>query len=413
MNHESTIKSSVTPPTTAGLPWPARWIVNKLHNAGLQGLKIQFWNGTVYRLGDCRSTTPPTLHLHSVRPLIRAATRGMIGWAEGYMAGEWDTPSLPQLTDWAARNEARLKQLFSANKISRWLNNLWHRQHDNTRTGSRRNIAYHYDLGNDFYRLWLDQSMTYSAALYPHPDTSLAQAQRHKYQTILDMTGAQDQQSVLEIGCGWGGFAELVATESRLRYEGITLSTEQLAWAQQRIDPSDQNQRVSLKLLDYRDIHQQYDHIVSIEMFEAVGESHWNTYFETLRHALKPGGNAVLQIICINENRFRHYRNNADFIQRYIFPGGMLPTSAHIAQLCDAHGLKLEQQISFGQDYATTLQCWHQQFDAAWPEIARLGYDPRFQRMWKYYLAYCESGFRHGALDVCLFKIHQPHQQPS
>ncbi|WP_432698258.1 class I SAM-dependent methyltransferase [Marinobacterium sp. YM272] len=344
------------------------------------------------------------LRLHSYRPLRRILRGGLIGWAEGYMEGEWDSPDLSALIRWAVHNESAMAEFLDGHRLMKLINRLFHLSRNNSRRGSRRNIAYHYDLGNDFYRLWLDPSMTYSAALFEEHE-SLQAAQLNKYRRICRMLKLQPGQQVLEIGCGWGGFAEVAAAEFGVRVHGITLSREQLEFARERAREAGLETLCSFSLTDYRDLSERYDHIVSIEMFEAVGEAHWAGYFDTLKRCLKPGGEAVLQVISIAEDRFESYRRGADFIQRYIFPGGMLPSPSVMKSCLRQQGLSLEEELLFGADYARTLACWHRAFDEHWPAVRDQGFDERFRRMWKYYLSYCEGGFLEGTIDVGLYRL--------
>jgi len=276
---------------------------------------------------------------------------------------------------------------------------LQHRWRRNHRRGSRRNIAFHYDLGNDFYRLWLDPGMTYSAALFAEPGEPLEAAQGRKYQRVLDRLGARPRAHILEIGCGWGGFAEHAARQG-FRVTGITLSREQLAFARKRIAAAGLEDRVELRLQDYRDVNERFDHVVSIEMFEAVGEQYWQTYFETVQRALKPGGRASLQVITIDAARYEAYQREADFIQKYVFPGGMLPSVPAFDAAAQAAGLVAHEREFYGRDYADTLRRWDASVCANRHGIAALGFDERFLRLWRYYLAYCEAGFRTGRIDL-------------
>jgi cyclopropane-fatty-acyl-phospholipid synthase len=276
-------------------------------------------------------------------------------------------------------------------RLRHWLNR-------NSRQGSRRNIMAHYDLGNEFYAQWLDPTMTYSSALFAGGEASLAGAQVAKYSRILERLQAAPGQRILEIGCGWGGFAE-AATGQGLALTGLTLSPAQLAWAQRRVPSAD------LRLQDYRDVNGRFDHIVSIEMFEAVGERYWPAYFRTLARCLKPQGRAVVQSIVIRDELFASYRRGTDFIQQYIFPGGMLPSPSVFAREAGRQGLCVRDAFAFGDDYARTLALWREQFEARWPQIAALGFDETFRRLWRFYLAYCEAGFRAGNIDVMQFEL--------
>ena len=351
--------------------------------------------------------------LNNFKPLVRLYLGGINGWSESYLAGEWECRDLTQLVKWALAYEEQLGDLSKASIVIRTLHNLYHRRRDNTRKGSRKNIAAHYDLGNDFYKHWLDQSMTYSSALYQSEDEPLHLAQQNKYARILELLEAEDDHHVVEIGCGWGGFALKASTEHNLKVHGITLSKEQLSWAQNKVKDAKMDDRVHLSLTDYRDLNHQYDGVVSIEMFEAVGEAHWDTYFETLKKVLKPGGNAVLQVITIEDERFESYRNQADFIQRYVFPGGMLPSVSVLKDKIEEHGFTLKKHQLFGKDYARTLREWYRDFENSWDQIRPQGFDETFYRLWRYYLAYCEGGFEHGSIDVGLYVLAHKDEQHS
>jgi cyclopropane-fatty-acyl-phospholipid synthase len=345
----------------------------------------------------------PAAELQIERPLrflMRVVTRGEIGFAESYILGEWRTPDLPGLLDLLQLNAEHLGGGPAGMVWSRWFNRLTHRLRDNHRVNSRRNIARHYDLGNDFYRLWLDPSMTYSAALFEDPEREpLETAQARKYARLLDDLGARPGEHILEIGCGWGGLAQ-AAAERGLRVTGVTLSQEQLGYASARIADAGLADRVDLRLQDYRDIRGQFDHVVSIEMLEAVGEAYWPTYFSALRRLVRPGGRIALQAITINADDFPNYRRNADFIQLYIFPGGMLPSPERLRAEAEGAGLLHLESRWYGTDYAETLRRWRRSFHAQEVAIAALGYDARFRRMWDYYLAYCEVGFDSGVTDL-------------
>ncbi|WP_374276430.1 class I SAM-dependent methyltransferase [Azonexus sp.] len=339
------------------------------------------------------------LQVHDEAMFGRVLARGDIGLAEAYLDGQWDTPDLTGLLGLFAANRDALRravygswrQLLGA-RLRHWLNR-------NSRDGSRRNIMAHYDLGNDFYRLWLDPSMSYSSALYrPGDDGSLSAAQDAKYRRILHRLAAAPGQSVLEIGCGWGGFAEL-AVAGGLQLTGLTLSPAQLEWARRRVPQAD------LRLQDYRDLDERFDHVVSIEMFEAVGERWWPTYFSGVARALRPGGRAVVQSITIRDDLFSSYRRGTDFIQQYIFPGGMLPSRSAFRSAAARQGLAVVDEYAFGPDYARTLAEWRQAFETNWPRIAELGFDETFRRLWRFYLCYCEAGFLAGNIDVVQFEL--------
>ncbi len=339
------------------------------------------------------SLTPIKSIAHSIRRMI---ARGDIGFAEGYVAGDWDTPDLTRLLLAFAENYDHLERMVGGNPLARGLDAVVHALSGNSRRGSRRNIVAHYDLGNDFYAEWLDPGMTYSAALFEHPDQTLEDAQRAKYAALADACDIRPGQSVLEIGCGWGGFAEYLARERGVIVTAITLSPSQKAYAERRLQEAGLADLVSIQLIDYRDVQGRFDRIVSVEMFEAVGEAYWPTFFETLRVRLTPEGRAALQIITIRDALLPVYRRRPDFIQMHVFPGGMLPSEERLDAVTSDAGLTGRIVRRFGTDYAETLRRWRIAFDAA----AAPGKDERFRRLWRYYLAYCEAGFLSGRIDV-------------
>jgi len=350
--------------------------------------------------------------LNSYAAFRRMLRTQSVGFAESYIAGEWDSPDLVQLLELMACNMDALEAHIDRWTLVRILNRLQHRFRSNTKSGSRRNIAYHYDLGNDFYTQWLDEGMTYSSALFDADDSDsmagLAAAQERKYRRIADQLDIKPGDHVLEIGFGWGGFAEFAAVNYDCRVTGVTLSREQLDFARDRMRRAGLDTKVDLRFQDYREIEGEYDHIVSIEMFEAVGEEHWGSYFDTIRARLRPGGRAGLQIITIANERFDNYRANTDFIQKYVFPGGMLPSPERLQSEVTRAGLKPIADISFGHDYARTLRIWRKEFLRNWESIEALGYSVEFRRLWEYYFAYCEAGFRRDTIDVGHFLIEKP-----
>jgi cyclopropane-fatty-acyl-phospholipid synthase len=334
------------------------------------------------------------LIVHDFRFMRRALATGDIGFAEGYMAGEWDTPDLSALLCVFAANWSRLHQVTQGNPLAWTFNRIRHALRGNSREGARKNIHAHYDLGNAFYEQWLDPTMTYSSARYEGVGQPLADAQTAKYRTLAKSMGLQAGQSVLEIGCGWGGFAEFAAREIGAKVTAITISEEQFRFAKARISREGLNEQADIRLVDYRDVEGSFDRVASIEMFEAVGERYWPAYFGKIHQALAPGGRAGLQIITIRDEDFNDYRGRADFIQKYIFPGGMLPSEERLRAVTRKAGLAWDALTRFGQDYADTLAEWHRNFDASWTSIRPLGFDERFRRLWKFYLSYCEAGFR-------------------
>lgn len=345
-----------------------------------------------------------TVVLYRWRALRRLLAGGDIAFAEAYVDGDWSSPDLPALLELAAVNMAEIEHAISGLLPVRLFNRARHLARANSRRGSRKNIAFHYDLGNDFYRLWLDPGMIYSSALYRSDTETLEQAQENKLDRIAELLAAPAGAEILEIGCGWGALAARLA-KAGARVKGITLSTEQLAHARDVAEKIGFGDQVRLELQDYRDCRGTFDRIVSIEMLEAVGEQYWPTYFDKLRQLLKAEGKAVLQVITIDDSRFEPYRKNPDFIQRYIFPGGMLPTKSLIAAHAEKAGLKLVTSECFGESYARTLAEWRARFRQSSGAVQTLGFDQRFRRLWDYYLAYCEAGFRAATIDVGLFVL--------
>jgi cyclopropane-fatty-acyl-phospholipid synthase len=342
----------------------------------------------------------------------RCARRILLGGANGasdaYIDGDWDSPDLTNALEVFAANTLKLEAFLTGTWLRRNLERLFHLLNRNTRGGARRNILAHYDLGNRFYERWLDPSMTYSAARFQEGSESLEAAQQQKYEDLVQRIDLRPGERVLEIGCGWGGFAEYAAKTRGAEVTGVTLSDSQLGYANKRIAEAGLQDRVNFQLQDYRDVDGHFDKIVSIEMFEAVGREYWTRYFQKVRDLLKAGGTAGLQIITISDERFDTYAKRADFIQRYIFPGGMLPSKSALKDEFGKAGLHLKDTLSFGQDYAQTLRHWRERFHDAWDDICALGFDERFKRIWRYYLAYCEAGFRTAATDVAQYVVSRP-----
>ena len=327
-------------------------------------------------------------------------TDGKMGFCEAFMLGEAASANLPGLIELAVIQNDYVEDRLRFSWLKTLFRQLTHRLRRNSREGSRKNISFHYDLGNSFYAKWLDGSMTYSAAIYEDDQTNLLDAQHAKYRRLAELVDIRPGDRVLEIGCGWGGFAEYVGQHYDAHVTAITISQEQYEFACERVARAGLEDRVAITLMDYRDLDQTYDKIVSIEMFEAVGEAYWPVYFETLSKCLSKGGRAALQVITIDDGIFESYRHDGDFIQHYIFPGGMLPSMEVLQQPINNAGLKLVDAEGFGLHYARTLKEWRERFVQAWPEIVDHGFDSRFRRMWELYLAYCEGGFRGGSIDV-------------
>lgn len=365
-------------------------------------LDLRLPDGSHTRFGDGECVA--VMRVHDEAVFTRVLARGDIGLAEAYLDAQWDSPDLTALLALLARHRGTLRAAVYGSWRALLAARLRHALNRNSRAGSRRNIVAHYDLGNDFYRAWLDETMSYSAALFdPAAPGDLALAQRRKYRRMLDRLAATPGQRVLEIGCGWGGFARM-AVDDGLHVTGLTLSPAQRDWACASVP------RADIQLRDYRDIGRQgerFDHVVSIEMFEAVGERYWPAYFDTVSRVLSPGGRAMIQSIVIRDDLFAAYRRGTDFIQQYVFPGGMLPSRAAFTRAANGAGLEVRDAFAFGRDYARTLALWREAFDRNWPRIAAQGFDERFRRLWRLYLCYCEAGFLAGNIDVVQFELRR------
>lgn len=385
------------------LAWGERALERLLGGLIAGRLTVVLPSGATFTRAGREAGPEATVVLHRWRAIVRLVTGGDIGFAESYMDGDWTSPDLTAVIRLAARNSGGLQQAIQGSWPVRLANRLRHGFNANSRRGSRRNIEAHYDLGNDFYSLWLDDSMLYSSAIWSHETPDLAAAQQNKLETIRSALGLRGGESVLEIGCGWGALAASLARDDASLVTGLTLSPSQLAWARSTV--AEYGDAVDLRIQDYRDVAGQFDRIVSIEMFEAVGEAYWPAYFAALERCLKPDGRAVLQIITIAEDRFDGYRRDTDFIQKHVFPGGFLPTKSAIQAEGAKAGLVITATHVFGHSYALTLAAWRRRFMECWPSIAALGFDDRFRRKWDYYFCYCEAGFLEGWIDVGLYTL--------
>jgi cyclopropane-fatty-acyl-phospholipid synthase len=343
--------------------------------------------------------------IHRWRALRRLFTGGDIGFAQAWIDGDWSSLDLTALIRLAARNLRALGGAPKGPSLSRLAFRLRHLLNANTRGGSARNIVAHYDLGNDFFRVWLDEAMLYSSAIWDASTPTLEAAQSRKIERVRDLLDIRGGERILEIGCGWGALALRLAEAGAAHVAGLTLSPAQLGFARNLAAARGSTSQVDFRLQDYRDVEGLYDRIVSIEMAEAVGEAWWPTYFGKIARSLKPGGRAVLQVITIAEEHFEEYRRTVDFIQRYIFPGGFLPSKTALHQQFERARLRLVRCDSFGLSYARTLAEWRRRFHTNWPEIGALGFDDRFRRLWDYYLSYCAAGFLEGVTDVGLYCV--------
>jgi cyclopropane-fatty-acyl-phospholipid synthase len=399
-SHTVVLTAANVETVTRELPFHARYAMRVLARMKRGSLTIRLPGGQSFHFDAAEKGPDAELVLNNWRLARRAILGGPVGVAESYMDGDWTSPDVTSFLQLFLANE----DLYMDVAVPTWFNNalekINHWLNQNTRRGSRRNIAQHYDLGNAFYSQWLDETMTYSSAIYEAGENSLAAAQTAKYRNLARGIGVGCGDTVLEIGCGWGGFAEFAAKETGCRVTGLTISREQFDYARERMYREGLNEKVEIKFQDYRDETGIYDGIASIEMFEAVGEKYWPTYFGKVRDCLKAGGRAGLQIITIADQSYDFYRRHPDFIQRYIFPGGMLPSPAILSRLSGDAGLGQVSEHVFPKDYARTLAEWRDRFVSAWGEIRPLGFDERFRRMWEFYLHYCEAGFLSGNIDV-------------
>ena len=375
-------------------------------DAGLAegGIEATLPDGSTRMLGGRAPGPVPVVRLHSWRSLVRLATSGSVGWYKAWALGEWSSPDPVPLFDLFMRNAESLGGTARAKGLFRLVNWAGHRLRENDKARARRNIEAHYDLGNDFYRAWLDPGMTYSSAVFEEPISAaepLQAAQERKIRLLLDRLDLKPGQHLLEIGCGWASLAEVAARDYGVRVTGLTLSKEQKAFADARMAAAGLSDRVEIALCDYRDAAGDYDAVVSAEMVEAVGQDYWPAYLAAIARLLKPGGRAALQLISIREELFDDYAASADFIQTYVFPGGMLLSEARFRRIAEGEGLAWRDRAGFGLHYAETLRRWREAYEAA-VEEGRLppGFDARFHGLWRYYLMYCEGGFRGGGIDV-------------
>ena len=399
-----TVPESVTPENAArilaDLPRIVRMALGFGPHLTRVTLDVTLPNGRRYRLGGREPGPAAEMTVHSYAFASRLINGGDIGIAEAYLHGDWDTPDLTQFLYLFCVNHDLIQSMLGNNPVMRLVQVVRHWFNRNTKRQARKNIYAHYDIGNAFYSAWLDPSMTYSSAIFEDGTQDLTAAQHNKYRRLAEAIDLRPGQKVLEIGCGWGGFAEYAATHYDVNVVGLTISAEQRDFARKRMQDAGLADKVEIRFQDYRDERGHYDRIASIEMIEAVGEEFWPRYFSQIRDRLLPGGLAGIQAITIQDKFFQTYRNEVDFIQRYVFPGGMLPSPEILKSLGERFSVPVIRERVFGLDYARTLASWRDNFRAAWPNLTPLGFDDRFRRLWEYYLAYCEAGFLSGNIDV-------------
>ncbi|MEM9320251.1 MAG: cyclopropane-fatty-acyl-phospholipid synthase family protein [Pseudomonadota bacterium] len=365
-------------------------------------------DGRSFRVEGPQPGPVAVLDVHNPDLFARIIREGDLGFCEAYMDGWWSTPDLQAFMDFVHADNDPVYDGFGGFAVVRAFERVRFWLHSNTRSQAKKNIAAHYDLGNEFYSLWLDETMTYSSALFRTGQEPTETAQQQKYAALVDAMDVRPGEHVLEIGCGWGGFAEYAAAERGLKVTALTISKEQAAYARARVARAGLDDRVDIRLQDYRDVGGQFDGIASIEMFEAVGERYWPQYFNILRERLQPQRKAVLQIITVADRRWELYRKGVDFVQKYVFPGGMLPAPRILRQEIERAGLLIEGSVEFGQSYSQTLRRWYETFNCRWDEVAALGFDDRFRRMWNLYLTSCASTFRFETCDVTQIAVARP-----
>lgn len=385
-----------------------RAIKNRLGKIRSGSMALTLPSGDTLRFAGPKPGPAADIQVRDWRLFRRVFWGGDVAFGEAYVDGDWDTSDIARVIEFFGRNTTGASNPYDSGLIDRLLNRMRHRANPNTRGGSRKNISFHYDLGNAFYREWLDPTMTYSAALFEKGEQDLKSAQDAKYRRLCEAVGLKTGMRVLEIGCGWGGFAEFAAREYGAEVTGITISERQFEYSKSRMKATGLDGQVDIRFQDFRELEGQFDAIVSIEMFEAIGEALWQPYFSKVSELLKPGAKAAFQIILIDEDRYERYRRSPDFIQLHIFPGGMLPSASRVIQSAESTGLAYGETFLFGADYAQTLEHWERSFLDALPRIAEQGFDARFERLWLYYLAYCRGGFASGTIDVGHFLFAKP-----
>ena len=382
-----------------------KFVLNKLKNISQGNLKLINYDGKVFHFGDLESKLSSDIKINNPNFYLNVVMGGSSALGEAHMKKDFYSSNLTNLIELTARNINTIYSFSGSLKLQKIKNVLKKMFASNTKSKSIKYISKHYDLGNEFFSLWLDKSLTYSSAVYQTEKDDLEIAQRNKFQELINLMNIKDGNKVLEIGCGWGGFAEFLAKNYDVSVDCITISKNQYEFTKKKIFDSGLNNKVNVKFLDYRDLKEKYDHVASIEMIEAVGEKYMDQYFGTIKNVLNYGGTAAIQGIVIKDELFERYRANEDFIQKYIFPGGFLPSIQFIENLIKKNDLKLEKINTYSDDYARTLATWRQNFLGAWEKISPLGFDEYFKRMWEFYLSYCEGGFKSRNINLIQFSM--------
>ena len=379
-------------------------VFNILKRINVGFLEISTFSGEVLKFGNPNDKLKVNLKIKNPALNFNLIKGGSIGFAECYMRDEFETNNLSNLIELTARN-INIMHKFAGVLDLKFLNFIKNRFIKNTKSRSKKNIAKHYDLGNDFFSLWLDKTLTYSSAIFDDKNKNLSDAQNNKYQKLINLIQPNNGDKVLEIGCGWGGFAEYLGKNYDVKLDCITISKKQFEYAKERIHNCGLNEKVNIEIKDYRDLKGKYNSIASIEMIEAVGQNYLESYFKTIKHNLSDGGRAAIQAITIDDNLFDRYKNKEDFIQKYIFPGGFLPSKNTINKLVSNNGLTVNSYISYANHYADTLAIWRDKFNKKWDLIKSQGFDLTFKRMWEFYLSYCEAGFKSKNIDLIQFSV--------
>ena len=382
-----------------------RFVLNKLKKISQGNLKLINYDGKVFHFGDLESKLSSDIKINKPNFYLNVIMGGSSALGEAHMKKDFYTSNLTNLIELTARNINTIYSFSGSLKLQKIKNFLKKIFASNTKSKSKKYISKHYDLGNEFFSLWLDKSLTYSSAVYKNEKDDLEIAQRNKFQELINLMNIKDGNKVLEIGCGWGGFAEFLAKNYDVSVDCITISKNQYEFTKKKIFNSGLNNKVNVKFLDYRDLKEKYDHVASIEMIEAVGEKYMDQYFGTIKNVLNYGGTAAIQGIVIKDDLFERYRANEDFIQKYIFPGGFLPSIQFMENLIKKNDLKLEKINTYSDDYARTLATWRKNFLGAWEKISPLGFDEYFKRMWEFYLSYCEGGFKSRNINLIQFSM--------
>ena len=382
-----------------------KFILNRLKKLEYGNLKLINYDGKVFHFGNLESKLSADIKINNPNFFTNIILGGSSAFGEAHMKKDFYTSNLTNLIEITAKNVKLVYSFSGSLKLQKIKNLIKKIFASNTKSKSLKNISKHYDLGNDFFSKWLDKSLTYSSAIYMDQNESLEKAQRNKYQKLIDLLKIKEGNKVLEIGCGWGGFSEYLAKNYNVSIDCITISKKQFEFSKNRIAASGLDNKVNVKFLDYRDVKDKYDNIASIEMIEAVGENYLDKYFGTIKNSLKSNGTAAIQGITISDKLFERYRRSEDFIQKYIFPGGFLPSEKFMKQLIKKHNLSLDKINTYSDDYAKTLNIWKSNFLNAWKNISPLGFDEAFKRMWEFYLSYCEAGFKSKNINLIQFSM--------